>query len=327
MKKYFLIFLAIVLAVSVMTTTASAAYGANFQVSDVTGKPGETAEILVHIPSYTDADTMGLLYTLPEGITLVEAAWLVDGLVTDTESEPNAAAWANPDPVILHGDVFKLTVKIEDAAEDDVALDVEVTLKVKFGALEAFSETVTAKIVSHVTHNERKTTVQPTCTEDGYYNYVCTICGAERKDYAVELEAGGHKYGDWEHDKENPPTCEKGGKEIHYCTCGDSETRDAGKLGHKFTTYTSDNNATCTKDGTKTATCDREGCNKKDTVTDPGTRKAHADANKDHKCDSCGTAQGTHAAASGKHTCDYCGKAVTTCADGNKDHKCDVCAK
>lgn len=43
--------------------------------------------------------------------------------------------------------------------------------------------------------------------------------------------------------------------------------------GHDFGEYISDNNATCTKDGTKTAVCLR--CGDTDTITDPGTRKSH----------------------------------------------------
>ena len=44
------------------------------------------------------------------------------------------------------------------------------------------------------------------------------------------------------------------------------------KQQHLFLGYTSDNNATCTQDGTKTATC---SCGKKDTVTNPGTATGH----------------------------------------------------
>ncbi len=58
-------------------------------------------------------------------------------------------------------------------------------------------------------------------------------------------------------------------------TCGELY----GKLnpnGHKYTTYVYNNNATCLKDGTKTAKCDY-GCGKgTHTVTATGTKKAHS---------------------------------------------------
>ena len=44
-------------------------------------------------------------------------------------------------------------------------------------------------------------------------------------------------------------------------------------IGHSFTNYVSNNDATCTADGTKTATCDR--CDVTDTKPDTGTKKPH----------------------------------------------------
>ena len=73
-------------------------------------------------------------------------------------------------------------------------------------------------------------------------------------------------------------TCTEAAKYYYSCECGEkgTETFASGNaLGHEFTNYISDNNATCTKDGTKTAVCDRDGCNEKDTVTDVGTAKGH----------------------------------------------------
>ena len=68
---------------------------------------------------------------------------------------------------------------------------------------------------------------------------------------------------------------------------------------HSEINYISDNNATCTKDGTKTGTCIKCEANK--TITDVGTAKGHsftkytpnqdatcrADATKTSKCDIC----------------------------------------
>lgn len=45
-------------------------------------------------------------------------------------------------------------------------------------------------------------------------------------------------------------------------------------LGHSFTNYVSDGNATCTADGTKTAACDR-GCGVTNTITDEGSALGH----------------------------------------------------
>jgi len=78
-------------------------------------------------------------------------------------------------------------------------------------------------------------------------------------------------------------TCDKAGN-IAYWTCvgcgkyfADAEGKTEIEkdswtikaLGHSFTKYESDGNATCTEDGTKTAKCNR--CDAKDTVKDEGT--------------------------------------------------------
>ena len=73
-------------------------------------------------------------------------------------------------------------------------------------------------------------------------------------------------------------TCTEAAKYYYSCSCGEKGTQtfaSGNALGHEFTNYVSDNNATCTKDGTKTAVCDRDGCNEKDTVTDVGSAKGH----------------------------------------------------
>ena len=51
------------------------------------------------------------------------------------------------------------------------------------------------------------------------------------------------------------PTCTEQGYTTHTCACGDSYVDTyVNALGHSFTNYVSDGNATCTQDGTKTAT-------------------------------------------------------------------------
>ena len=73
-------------------------------------------------------------------------------------------------------------------------------------------------------------------------------------------------------------TCTEAATYYYSCSCGEKGTETFGygsPLGHSFTNYVSDNNATCTQAGTKTAVCDRDGCNAKDTVTDTGSKLPH----------------------------------------------------
>ena len=72
------------------------------------------------------------------------------------------------------------------------------------------------------------------------------------------------------------------------CGLEDTIADEGSALGHKFNKYTSNNDATCEQDGTKTATC-ANGCGKKETVTDEGTALGHKfnkyTANNDATCE------------------------------------------
>ena len=97
----------------------------------------------------------------------------------------------------------------------------------------------------------------PSCAEAGHEAYeYCDSCGYTT--YKT-VNAHGHKWTDATCTE--PKTC---------LTCGETE---GSALNHSFTNYVSDKNASCTADGTKTATCDR--CDETDTVTDAGSKLAH----------------------------------------------------
>ena len=86
------------------------------------------------------------------------------------------------------------------------------------------------------------------------------------------------------------PTCTETGVDIHrvtYSLEGEEVARleeevTVKALDHKFLNYVSDGNATCTKDGTKTAVCERQNCNATDTVNDEGSALGHDYGNKDN---------------------------------------------
>ena len=104
-----------------------------------------------------------------------------------------------------------------------------------------------------------------TCTEAA----TCSECGQE---YGNAL---GHNMVDV---AEQSATCNDPGYSAHKA-CSRCDYTE-GKVtipatDHKYTTYTSDGNATCTADGTKTAACDN-GCGTKDTVADEGTMLEHS---------------------------------------------------
>ena len=134
----------------------------------------------------------------------------------------------------------------------------------------------------------------------------------------------------------------------------------AAECEHSFTSYTSNNDATCTEDGTETAKCDKcdetdtrtavgsalghdmgqflpdgnatcledgtktavcSRCDKSETVADEGSALGHIDENADKTCDRCG------ADLSCKHSFtnyEYNNDATCT-ANGTETAKCDKC--
>ena len=123
------------------------------------------------------------------------------------------------------------------------------------------------------------------------------------------IESHQHSYGEWQ--QLTAPGCETEGLEESVCLCGDKLTRtvdalghdlipivtppsctdkgytthncsrceysytdnETDSLGHSFTNYLSNKDATCTEDGTKTSKCDN--CDVTDTITDPDSTLGH----------------------------------------------------
>lgn len=107
----------------------------------------------------------------------------------------------------------------------------------------------------------------------------------------------------WKEISREEPGCETEGRVVYQCTsCAGKKQEALAALGHQFTTYRSNQDATCTKDGTKTAICDR--CKKaKDTLPDVGSgghryvytsnkdATVFQDGTKTGRCTRCGNEQ------------------------------------
>ncbi len=69
------------------------------------------------------------------------------------------------------------------------------------------------------------------------------------------------------------PTCTALGYTTYTCDCGDTYKADyISAMGHDFTNYTSDNNATYEEDGTQSAYCNRDNCAERHTITTVGSK-------------------------------------------------------
>ena len=122
-------------------------------------------------------------------------------------------------------------------------------------------------------------TTAPTCTEKGAERADCSRC-----DYyeTREIPANGHTEKAAANENVVNATCTTAGSydEVVRCSvCNEiisSTPHTVAALGHSFTNYVSNNNATCTADGTKTATCDR--CTETNTITNEGSALGHSPA-------------------------------------------------
>ncbi len=149
--------------------------------------------------------------------------------------------------------------------------------------------------------------------ESGHW-YECSNGCGEKKDFA-------------EHTYEGGTSCDACGygcvHEGGEATCTDKAICDICNkpygdiLEHSFVDYVSDGNATCTEDGTKTATCER--CDETDTLPDEGTALGHAwiDATctTPKTCSVCGVTNGEalghawiDATCTAPKTCETCGE-------------------
>lgn len=118
---------------------------------------------------------------------------------------------------------------------------------------------------------------------------------------------------DWVKDDEasTEPTCTDAGHYVYKCSVG-GETYDEypEALGHSYTSYVYNNDATCQADGTETAKCDR--CDATDTRTAEGTKVDHSYGEYVYNNDATCTEDGTETAS-----CIYgCGTQDTRTAAG-----------
>ena len=134
--------------------------------------------------------------------------------------------------------------------------------------------------------------------------YSC--CGAE-------ADRGPH---DWDNGEvTTQPTCTNAGEKTFTCNeCGRKKTEQIDATGHS---WKQEWNSDETHHWHECA----NGCDAKDAYAE------HADADKNHVCDTCGKVLSECADDNKDHKCDYCGKVLSECADDNKDHKCDYCGK
>lgn len=148
--------------------------------------------------------------------------------------------------------------------------------------------------------DEGKITKKATCTEDGLKVYTCKSCGETKEEV---LKATGHHHTELRNEKK--ATCtEEGYTGDTYCTdCGELIKKGSAteKADHNWK-VTSEEKATCEKDGSKTYTC--ADCKETKTETIPATGHKFGDWQ-------TVTTQSVFTGGVQKRICNVCGKEET----------------
>lgn len=148
--------------------------------------------------------------------------------------------------------------------------------------------------------DEGKITKKATCTEDGLKVYTCKSCGETKEEV---LKATGHQHTELRNEKK--ATCtEEGYTGDTYCTdCGELIKKGSAteKADHNWK-VTSEEKATCEKDGSKTYTC--ADCKETKTETIPATGHKFGDWQ-------TVTTQSVFTGGVQKRICNVCGKEET----------------
>lgn len=148
--------------------------------------------------------------------------------------------------------------------------------------------------------DEGKIQKEATCTEDGLKIYTCKACGETKEEV---LKATGHQHTELRNEKK--ATCtEEGYTGDTYCTdCGELIKKGSAteKADHNWK-VTSEEKATCEKDGSKTYTC--ADCKETKTETIPATGHKFGDWQ-------TVTTQSVFTGGVQKRICNVCGKEET----------------
>lgn len=186
-----------------------------------------------------------------------------------------------------------------------------------------------------------------TCQQKAAYYYSC-VCGEKGAATFEYGTFASHNYGSWipEVSATCTKAGTKGHYECSVChKYFDTEKKEVNdltlsKLSHTYNQKKADakyakSAATCTQKAVYYYSCI---CGEKGAATfEYGELAAHTykaewssdKTNHWHECSACGNKkeQAAHADGNKDHKCDICGIRMSECADANKDHKCDICGK
>ena len=217
------------------------------------------------------------------------------------------------------------------------ANDVETTTQAAATTTEATTQKTTEAATQKQTEKATEKTTEVTTQKQTEKATEKTTEATTQKQTEKTTEAHKHNYTS---SVTKASTCTSEGVMTYRCSCGDSYTETIGKTAHSFGSYTYNNDATESADGTETAVC--SVCGERSTRTAAGTKLAHVhsytesvttaptcttDGVKTFSC-SCGNSYTETIPATGHQFGDYTyNNDATTSADGTKTRCCTICGE
>ena len=299
LKKKILLLTSIVLLLVCMFLPVTAEGSVTATVNNLTAHRGDIVTFSVSLsdPVEVTSGAVSLEYD-KTALKLKSVEWKVTGaLLTNFQMEAEKGVLLYQNPAVISDTIFTATFEVLDTAEfssTEVSIDISLKDRSKKDISVTNNSGCLAVECDHADTNKdhKCDTCGKVLTEcaDANKDHNCDICGKKLTDHT-----GGKA------------TC----KEKATCSVCGQKYGDLADHTYK-TTWSSDS-------ANHWHECSVCG-SKKDEA-------AHADANRDHKCDTCSKVLSECADANKDHKCDTCGKVLTECADANKDHNCDVCGK
>ena len=345
MKRFLVMMVALVLAVSCMSVSAFAAesISVSAKANTATAKPGDTIEVVVSVSEASIAGySMKLSYDT-SALKLVSVEknaannpGLFSANTNATSNKVGTVSLINDADVAIFGALFTAKFEVLVGAGDG---DYAVTL-VNASFTKANQEKLTTNafgasvaVKAPHTHSYDKVVTDPTCTAEGYTTYTCA-CGDSYK--ADEVAALGHKWDDGT--VTTQPSESAAGVRTYTCgVCGETKTEEIPMLDHTHDYSKVVTDPTCTEKGYTTYTCACGDSYKADEVAavghkwDDGTVTAATCTEKGHttyKCSACGETKTEETAALG-HKWDNGTMMAEPTEDtaGSRVYECTICGE
>ena len=132
MKRIITAILVLTVAAALLVLPAAAAGNSRIQLSSQALAEGDKLEITYFLSGYAQVDTIGITFSIPEGLKLESAEWLLEeGIIKNVNTANCQAAWANDKPLDLSEEtaVLRITCIAEKSSAGGMQIDISAVVK------------------------------------------------------------------------------------------------------------------------------------------------------------------------------------------------------